>query len=76
MEKTSIKEISPHDIEKAFASALQELTGKEWSIKINDLNFQHHYGDALSGRPSTESMAMTVQADEIAPPYERPSFPF
>ncbi|WP_146131894.1 hypothetical protein [Chromobacterium amazonense] len=76
MEKTSIKEISPRAIEKAFANALQELTGKEWSITINDLNFVLH-SDVLSIRPSTESITMSVHAGETFPPFEKdPSIPF
>ncbi|WP_155295331.1 hypothetical protein [Chromobacterium violaceum] len=76
MEKTSIKEITPLAIEKAFTSALQELTGKEWSITINNLNFELH-SDVLSIRPSTESIKMSVHASETRPPFEKdPSIPF
>ncbi|WP_141113158.1 hypothetical protein [Chromobacterium haemolyticum] len=73
MEKASIKEISPRAIEKAFASALQELTGKEWSITVNDLNYKV-FGDELSLSPSTERFTMVVEASEVSPPCEKASF--
>ncbi|WP_137010122.1 hypothetical protein [Aquitalea aquatilis] len=76
MEKTSIKEISPRDIEKAFADAPQKLTGKEWSVEVNGLNFNLNV-DELSLLPSSETAAMSLKAKEIRKPYEKdPSIPF
>lgn len=71
MEKTSIKEISPRDIEKAFSDALQNLTGKEWAVSMNNISFKQH-DDELSLQASSESAEMGIHASTVRLPEKNP----
>lgn len=71
MEKTSIKEISAAEFERALAEVLQKFTGKEWNVSVDEM--RHDEKNFAFSSNHFEGFKLSLHAEtKLLPPSDLP----